>query len=38
MEFYTRREFETAAAVVRERTRHQPRVGIVLGSGLGDFA
>ncbi len=38
MEFYTRREFEAAAAVIRERTRHQPRVGIVLGSGLGSFA
>lgn len=27
-----------AAAVVRERTRVRPEVGIVLGTGLGDFA
>ena len=38
MEFFTRSEFEAAADVVRQRTRQQPRVGIVLGSGLGDFA
>lgn len=37
-EFFTRSEFEAAADAVRQRTRHQPRIGIVLGSGLGDFA
>lgn len=29
---------EEAAAVVRQQTRHRPRVGLVLGSGLGAFA
>lgn len=38
MEFYARREFEAAAAEVRKRTRHQPQIGIVLGSGLGSLA
>ncbi len=37
-EFYGRAEFEAAARVVRERTQHQPKIGIVLGSGLGDLA
>lgn len=38
MEFFGRPEFEAAAAAVREHTRHQPRVGIVLGTGLGNLA
>jgi purine-nucleoside phosphorylase len=38
MEFFGRPEFEAAANVVRERTRHKPRVGLVLGSGLGGLA
>lgn len=38
MEFFGRAEFEAAAEVVRERTRHRPRIGIVLGSGLGALA
>jgi purine-nucleoside phosphorylase len=38
MEFYGRPEFEAAAAAVRQRTKYQPQVGIVLGSGLGTFA
>ncbi|HEC22346.1 MAG TPA: purine-nucleoside phosphorylase [Chloroflexi bacterium] len=38
MEFFGRPEFEAAAQAVRGRTRHQPRVGIVLGSGLGGLA
>ncbi len=38
MEFYARGEFEAAAAEVEKRTRHQPRIGIVLGSGLGSLA
>ncbi len=38
MQFFSRAEFEAAAAVVRARTKHHPRVGIVLGSGLGDLA
>lgn len=31
-------QFEQAAAAVRSATRHQPRIGIVLGSGLGPVA
>ncbi len=38
MKFMSRQEFEEAADYVRQHTNHQPRVGIVLGSGLGDFA
>lgn len=38
MDFFSREQFEAAASAVRERTRHQPQVGIVLGSGLGEFA
>ncbi len=38
MQFFSRAEFEAAAAVVRARTKHHPRAGIVLGSGLGDLA
>jgi len=38
MERYARTEFEAAASAVKDRTQQQPRIGIVLGSGLGDFA
>ena len=38
MEFYGRPEFEAAAGAVRQRTKYRPQVGIVLGSGLGNFA
>ncbi len=37
-EFLTRENFEEAAAAIRTRTRHQPTIGIVLGSGLGSLA
>src|SRR3954452_13020314 len=37
-EFLTRENFEEAAAAIRARTRHQPTIGIVLGSGLGGLA
>jgi len=37
-EFYGRAEFEAAAAFVQKNARLQPKVGIVLGSGLGQFA
>jgi purine-nucleoside phosphorylase len=37
-EFLTRAHFEEAAAFIRVRTRHQPAVGLVLGSGLGGLA
>jgi purine-nucleoside phosphorylase len=33
-----RRHFEEAAAAIRAHTRHQPRVGLVLGSGLSALA
>ncbi|HRE26301.1 MAG TPA: purine-nucleoside phosphorylase [Anaerolineales bacterium] len=36
--FLTREHFQAAADYVRAHTRHQPRVGLVLGSGLGDLA
>jgi purine-nucleoside phosphorylase len=38
MEFYSRKEFEEATRAVRAKTPQEPRVGIVLGSGLGEFA
>lgn len=38
MEFYGRPEFEAAAAAVRQKTKYQPKIGLVLGSGLGTFA
>lgn len=38
MERYTRAEFEEATEAVRSRTDHMPRIGVVLGSGLGAFA
>jgi purine-nucleoside phosphorylase len=34
----SRREIEEAAQAVRARSRTRPEVGIVLGTGLGDFA
>lgn len=38
MEFFGLPEFEAAANHVRERTRYQPALGLVLGSGLGELA
>jgi purine-nucleoside phosphorylase len=38
MKHYSRKEFEEAARAVQVRTLQEPRVGIVLGSGLGEFA
>jgi purine-nucleoside phosphorylase len=37
-DFVTREQFEEAAAAVRARTRYQPAIGLVLGSGLGALA
>lgn len=34
----TREQIERAAAFIRGRTEYQPRVGVILGSGLADFA
>ena len=33
-----KREIEAAAAAVRSRSRVRPEVGVILGTGLGDFA
>ena len=35
---YTLADYAEAAAFVRSRTRHQPRVGLILGSGLSGLA
>jgi purine-nucleoside phosphorylase len=37
-EFFTIQEIDEAVAVVRSRTSYQPRVAMILGSGLGDLA
>jgi purine-nucleoside phosphorylase len=37
-EFFTRKEFDEAADAIRSRTRHQPQVGLILGSGLSPLA
>jgi purine-nucleoside phosphorylase len=37
-EYFTRTQFAEAAAAVRANTRHTPRIGIILGSGLGPLA
>jgi purine-nucleoside phosphorylase len=37
-EFLTRKEFDQAAEVIRSRTHHHPRVGLILGSGLSPVA
>lgn len=37
-EFIPLEQFDIAADFIRERTGMQPRVGIILGSGLGEFA
>ena len=36
--YYTREQYETAADFVKSRTKHQPRVGMILGSGLNPLA
>jgi purine-nucleoside phosphorylase len=35
---FTRDDYEAAARTIRERTRHQPTIGLILGSGLGGLA
>jgi len=37
-EFFSRSHFEAAAAVIQERAQIQPRVGMILGSGLNPLA
>jgi purine-nucleoside phosphorylase len=36
--FYTREQYEAAADSIRRQTRHRPRVGVILGSGLNPLA
>jgi purine-nucleoside phosphorylase len=37
-QYFTRVQIEGAAAIIRNRTRYEPTVGLVLGSGLNDLA
>jgi len=37
-EYLTLEQIDEAAQAVRNRTSHQPRIGMILGSGLGDLA
>jgi purine-nucleoside phosphorylase len=37
-QFYTREQYDEAAAYVRSHTHHQPRIGLILGSGLNPLA
>jgi purine-nucleoside phosphorylase len=37
-DYYTREHYEEVAAYIRSRSRHQPRVGLILGSGLNPLA
>jgi purine-nucleoside phosphorylase len=37
-EFFTCNEFNQAAQAIRSRTHHQPRIGLILGSGLSPLA
>jgi purine-nucleoside phosphorylase len=38
MHYYTRQDFEQAAQFVQDRIHHQPRIGLILGSGLNPLA
>lgn len=37
-QFYTREQYETAAAYVLDQTDYRPRIGMILGSGLNPLA
>lgn len=37
-EYFTLSEIDQVADIIRDRTRYKPRVGLILGSGLGDLA
>ncbi len=37
-QYYTREQYEAAADFVKSQTRHLPRVGLILGSGLNPLA
>jgi len=36
--YYTRQEYEAAAEFIKGQTRHEPRIGLILGSGLNPLA
>jgi len=35
---FSRQDFQNAADYIAQRTRHRPEIGMVLGSGFGEFA
>ena len=35
---FSRQDYQTAAAAIAQRTSHRPKIGLVLGSGFGEFA
>ena len=37
-EFFTREQYQESAAYIRSRTKHQPTIALVLGSGFGELA
>ncbi len=37
-QYFTRAHYQQAADFIRQRTQHSPRVGLILGSGLGALA
>jgi purine-nucleoside phosphorylase len=37
-DYFTLSEIDEVAQVVRSKTKHQPKIGLILGSGLGDLA
>ena len=37
-EFFTRAHYQESAAYIRSRTKHQPQIALVLGSGFGELA
>src|SRR5688572_28407839 len=38
MDHFGRSEFQAAADAIRAKSQHQPRIGMILGSGLGNLA
>jgi len=37
-DFFTLEEIDEVALVIKAKTRHNPKIGLILGSGLGDLA
>ena len=38
LDIYSRQDFDEAAEIIRSRSKHRPRIGLVLGSGLNPLA